>query len=215
MVQKSADALLTLINDILDFSKIEAGRLDLDNVAFGLRATLGDTLDTLSLRADQKGLELAYHVGPHVPDGLIGDPVRLRQVVMNLVGNAVKFTEQGEVVVDVSGGPAVGESGETTDVDLHFQVRDTGIGIPPDKQAAVFAPFTQADSSTTRRYGGTGLGLTISTRLVQLMGGHIWLESEVGRGSTFHFTARFATSAPCRLLREHHRRLPSCAACVS
>ena len=195
MVQKSADALLTLINDILDFSKIEAGRLDLDNVAFGLRATLGDTLDTLSLRAHQKGLELAYHVGPHVPDGLIGDPVRLRQVVMNLVGNAVKFTEQGEVVVDVSGGPAVGESGETTDVDLHFQVRDTGIGIPPDKQAAVFAPFTQADSSTTRRYGGTGLGLTISTRLVQLMGGHIWLESEVGRGSTFHFTARFATSA--------------------
>lgn len=191
MIQKSADALLSIINDVLDFSKIEAGRLDLENLDFSLRTVLGDALDTLSLRAHQKGLELAYHVGPHVPDALIGDPVRLRQVVMNLVGNAVKFTEHGEVVVDVSGGPAVGDGRDPHDIDLHFQVRDTGIGVPPEKQAAIFDPFTQADSSTTRRYGGTGLGLTICTRLVQLMGGRIWLDSEVGRGSTFHFTARF------------------------
>jgi CheY-like chemotaxis protein len=193
MVQKSADALLSLINDILDFSKIEAGRLDLERLDFSLRTVVGDALDTLSLRAHQKGLELAYHVGPHVPDALVGDPVRLRQVVMNLVGNAIKFTEHGEVVVDVSGGHALDATGNSPDIFLHFLVRDTGIGIPLDKQAAVFDPFTQADSSTTRRYGGTGLGLTISTRLVQLMGGRIWLESEVGRGSTFHFTARFAT----------------------
>lgn len=191
MIQKSADALLSIINDVLDFSKIEAGRLDLEHLDFSLRTVLGDALDTLSLRAHQKGLELAYHVESHVPDALIGDPVRLRQVVMNLVGNAVKFTEHGEVVVDVSGGPAVGDGCDPHDIDLHFQVRDTGIGVPPDKQAAIFDPFTQADSSTTRRYGGTGLGLTICTRLVQLMGGRIWLDSEVGRGSTFHFTARF------------------------
>jgi PAS domain S-box-containing protein len=195
MIQKSADALLGVINDVLDFSKIEAGRLDLEQVEFGLRGLLGDTLDTLSLRASQKGLELAYHVGTHVPDGLVGDPTRLRQVVMNLVGNAIKFTEHGEVIVDVSGGPAVGESKEPPDILLHFQVRDTGIGIPREKQEAVFDAFTQADSSTTRRYGGTGLGLTISTRLVQLMGGRIWLESEVGRGTTFHFTARFQSGA--------------------
>jgi PAS domain S-box-containing protein len=191
MIQKSADALLSIINDVLDFSKIEAGRLDLENLDFSLRTVLGDALDTLSLRAHQKGLELAYHVGPPIPDALVGDPVRLRQVVMNLVGNAVKFTEHGEVVVDVSGGPAIGDDHRPPDIVLHFQVRDTGIGVPPEKQAAIFDPFTQADSSTTRRFGGTGLGLTICTRLVQLMGGRIWLESEVGRGSTFHFTARF------------------------
>lgn len=196
MVQKSADALLSLINDILDFSKIEAGRLDLERLDFGLRAIVGDALDTLSLRAHQKGLELACHVGPHVPDALVGDPVRLRQVIMNLVGNAIKFTEHGEVIVDVSGGPALGENVNPPDILLHFQVRDTGIGIPAEKQATVFDAFTQVDSSTTRRYGGTGLGLTISTRLVQLMGGRIWLESEVGRGSTFHFTARFGMGTP-------------------
>ncbi len=167
------------------------GALDLERVEFGLRAMLGDALDTLSLRAHQKGLELAYHVEPHVPDSLVGDPIRLRQVVTNLVGNAIKFTERGEVVVDVSGGPAIGESADPPDIVLHFQVRDTGIGVPSEQQAAIFAPFTQADSSTTRRYGGTGLGLTISTRLVQLMGGRIWLESEVNHGSTFQFTARF------------------------
>jgi len=191
MVRKSADALLGVINDILDFSKIEAGRLDLEQVDFGLRDALGDTLETLSLRAYQKGLELAYHVTPEVPDPLVGDPGRLRQVVTNLVGNALKFTEVGEVVVEVSGSPE--HNGRADEIVLHFAVRDTGIGIPPEKQRAVFEAFTQADSSTTRKYGGTGLGLAISTRLVHLMGGRIWVESEVGRGSTFHFTARFRT----------------------
>jgi PAS domain S-box-containing protein len=185
MVRRSADALLGLINDILDFSKIEAGKLDLEEVDFALRDALADTLTTLSLRAYQKGLELAYHVAPDVPDDLAGDPNRLRQVVMNLVGNAIKFTEQGEVVVEVERIP-----GGANGIELHFAVRDTGIGIPPEKQAAVFEAFTQADSSTTRRYGGTGLGLAISTRLVHLTGGRIWLESEYGKGSTFHFTAR-------------------------
>jgi len=190
MVRKSADALLGVINDILDFSKIEAGRLDLEQVDFGLRDALGDTLETLSLRAYQKGLELAYQVTPDVPDPLVGDPGRLRQVVTNLVGNALKFTEEGEVVVEVSRSPE--HNGRPDEIALHFAVRDTGIGIPPEKQRAVFEAFTQADSSTTRKYGGTGLGLAISTRLVHLMGGKIWVESEVGRGSTFHFTARFA-----------------------
>jgi two-component system, sensor histidine kinase and response regulator len=189
MVRKSADALLGVINDILDFSKIEAGRLDLEQVDFGLRDTLGDTLETLSLRAYQKGLELAYHVTPDVPDPLVGDPGRLRQVVTNLVGNALKFTEEGEVVVEVS--RSAEHNGRPNEIALHFAVRDTGIGIPLEKQRAVFEAFTQADSSTTRKYGGTGLGLAISTRLVHLMGGKIWVESEVGRGSTFHFTARF------------------------
>jgi two-component system, sensor histidine kinase and response regulator len=187
MVRKSSDALLGLINDILDFSKIEAGKLDLEEIDFALRDSLADTLTTLSLRAYQKGLELAYHVAPDVPDDLNGDPNRLRQIVMNLVGNAIKFTEAGEVVVDVERQPG----GSPDEIALHFAVRDTGIGIPPEKQAAVFDAFTQADSSTTRKYGGTGLGLAISTRLVRLMGGRIWVESEVGRGSTFHFTARY------------------------
>jgi signal transduction histidine kinase/CheY-like chemotaxis protein len=187
MVRKSADSLLGLINDILDFSKIEAGRLDLETVEFDLRATLGETLDTLALRAHQKGLELAYDVAKDVPEMLVGDPHRLRQVVTNLVGNAVKFTERGEVVVSVHRLATPDEQ----DVELQFDVRDTGIGIPVEKQAAVFAPFTQADSSTTRRYGGSGLGLTISSRIVSLMGGGIGLESELGRGSTFHFTSKF------------------------
>jgi PAS domain S-box-containing protein len=187
MVRKSADALLGLINDILDFSKIEAGKLDLEEIDFALRDALADTLTTLSLRAYQKGLELAYHVASEVPDDLAGDPNRLRQIVMNLVGNAIKFTEAGEVVVEVDRVPA----GSNNEISLHFAVRDTGIGIPLEKQAAVFDAFTQADSSTTRKYGGTGLGLAISTRLVRLMGGRIWVESEIGRGSTFHFTARF------------------------
>jgi signal transduction histidine kinase/DNA-binding response OmpR family regulator/HPt (histidine-containing phosphotransfer) domain-containing protein len=195
MVKKSADALLAVINDILDFSKIEAGKLDLDRVPFSLRDTLGDTLSTLALRAYQKGLELACSISPDVPDGLVGDPGRLRQIVVNLVGNALKFTEKGEVVVSVDAG-----SGNSLAADcpqpaacLHFSVRDTGIGIPPEKRQAIFAAFTQADSSTTRKYGGTGLGLTISARLVALMGGRLWVESEVGRGSTFHFTASFGT----------------------
>jgi PAS domain S-box-containing protein len=194
LVRKSSDGLLGIINDILDFSKIEAGRLELEKLDFALRDALGDTLDTLSLRAYQKGLELAYHVAADVPDGLIGDPSRLRQVVMNLVGNALKFTENGEVVVEVKrfAGSCDG-SADTRTVVLHFSVRDTGIGISADKQRLIFEAFTQADTSTTRRYGGTGLGLAISTRLVHLMGGRIWVESEREKGSTFHFTAAFGT----------------------
>jgi two-component system, sensor histidine kinase and response regulator len=192
MVKASADSLLSVINDILDFSKIEAGKLDLDSVAFPLRDSLGDTMKTLALRAHKKGLELACQVLAEVPDGLVGDATRLRQIVVNLVGNAVKFTDAGEVVMRVALAPSAGEG-----VMLHFAVRDTGIGIAPDKQQAVFAPFVQADGSTTRRYGGTGLGLAISARLVELMGGRIWLESVPGEGSVFHFTARFGvTSAP-------------------
>jgi signal transduction histidine kinase/DNA-binding response OmpR family regulator len=185
MVQSSAESLMTVINDILDFSKIEAGKLDLNPVDFRLRDTLGDTIKTLGLRAHQKGLELACQVRPEVPDVLIGDPGRLRQVILNLVGNAIKFTERGEVVIRVS------VESQTDAVLLRFAVTDTGIGIPADKQQLIFDPFTQADGSTTRRYGGTGLGLTISARLVQMMGGRIWLESEPGKGSAFFFTARF------------------------
>jgi PAS domain S-box-containing protein len=186
MVKASADALLDVINDILDFSKIEAGKLDLDRVSFQLRDSLGDTTKTLALRAHKKGLELACWVLPDVPDHVVGDPGRLRQIVVNLLGNALKFTERGEVVVRVEKASQTEE-----EVVLHFAVRDTGIGIPRDKQQAIFAPFVQADGSTTRKYGGTGLGLAISARLVELMGGQIWVESEPGQGSTFHFTARF------------------------
>jgi PAS domain S-box-containing protein len=205
LVKESGEALLQLLNDILDFSKIEAGKLDLDEIAFPLRDRLGHTLDTLALRAEQKGLELACRIDPAVPDKLIGDPGRLRQIVVNLIGNAIKFTDDGEVVVDVYPEPAehvgrvtVLRNGETDSVLLHFEVRDTGIGIPEEKQRLIFQAFAQADSSTTRRFGGTGLGLTISTQLVQLMGGRIWVESEPGKGSTFHFTARFglAREAP-------------------
>jgi two-component system, sensor histidine kinase and response regulator len=182
-VRDSADALLCIINEILDFSKIEAGKMELEPVAFSVRELVEDTLLTLALRAHQKGLELACHIPPVVPDSLVGDPVRLRQVLTNLVGNAIKFTERGEVVVRV----AV-ESVENRPF-LHFSVSDTGIGIAKDKQDLIFEAFTQADSSTSRTYGGTGLGLTISLRLVQMMGGRIWVESEPGVGSTFHFTA--------------------------
>jgi two-component system sensor histidine kinase/response regulator len=206
-IKKSADALLSVINDILDFSKIEAGKLELEYSPFDLRESLGDTLNTLALRAHQKGLELACHIASDVPEIVIGDPVRLRQILINLVGNAIKFTECGEVVVDVAvsrltrkeaaEAPALPFESRLNEEDsthclLHFSVRDTGIGIPADKQAQIFEAFTQADGSTTRRYGGTGLGLAISSRLVQRMGGRIWVESEPGRGSTFHFTARFA-----------------------
>jgi two-component system sensor histidine kinase/response regulator len=184
LVKKSADSLLSVINDILDFSKVEAGKLDLDIIGFPLRDHLGDTLNTLAPRAYQKGLELACHVAPDVPDALLGDPVRLGQILVNLVGNALKFTERGEVVVDVAAGQRT-----ETEVSLHFAVSDTGIGVPPDKLAFIFDPFAQADGSTTRKYGGTGLGLAIAKRLVERMGGQIWIESEVGKGSVFHFTA--------------------------
>jgi len=192
-VKKSADALLSVINDILDFSKIEAGKLELEYSPFDLHDMLGDMLNTLALRAHQKGLELACHIAPEVPETVIGDPVRLRQVLINLVGNAIKFTDRGEVVVDVQMLKAqrAGSDGNGRVCMLHFQVRDTGIGIAADKQAMIFEAFAQADSSTTRRFGGTGLGLAISSRLVQRMGGRIWVESVLGQGSTFHFTARF------------------------
>jgi CheY-like chemotaxis protein len=185
-VKSSADALLTIINDILDFSKIEAGKLEFDSVEFLLRDCLGDALKPVAVRADAKGLELAYDVAPDVPDVLTGDPGRLRQVVLNLVGNAIKFTEAGEVILKVDVGGRTGD-----DVTLRFTITDTGIGIPPEMQARIFEPFAQADSSSTRLYGGTGLGLTISTQLVARMGGTITVESEVGRGSAFRFDAHF------------------------
>jgi PAS domain S-box-containing protein len=180
----SADSLLSLINDILDYSKIEAGKLDIEAIDFNLGDCLGDTMKTLSLRAHQKGLELAFEIEPNVPDALIGDPGRVRQIILNLVGNAIKFTEVGEVVLSVQLLTHVGD-----DLQLRFTVTDTGIGISQDKQAAIFEAFKQADGSMTRKYGGTGLGLTISSRLVELMGGRIWVESELGEGSRFHFTA--------------------------
>jgi signal transduction histidine kinase/CheY-like chemotaxis protein len=186
MVKSSADSLLSLINDILDFSKIEAGKLDMETIDFNLRHNLDDAMKAMSIRAHQKGLELVYDILPDVPEALLGDPTRLRQILLNLVGNAVKFTAQGEVVLRV-------EKQEETDkiVILHFSVTDTGVGIPPDKQHSIFEGFTQADNSTTRKFGGTGLGLTISSRLVEAMGGSIWVESKAGSGSTFHFNARF------------------------
>ncbi len=186
MVKLSADSLLILLNDILDFSKIEAGKFELEQIDFRLRDNLGDTLGTLALRAHAQGLELASHVRPEVPDALVGDPVRLRQILVNLVGNAIKFTEHGEVVVRVAE-----EARTEDDVYLHFTVTDTGIGIPREKQQAIFNAFEQADSSTTRQHGGTGLGLAISAELARMMGGKIWVESAVGKGSTFHVTARF------------------------
>ena len=185
-VKSSADSMMSVINDILDFSKIEARKLDLDPVEFKLRDSLGDTLGTLALRAHEKGLELAYHVLSDVPDLLVGDARRLQQIVVNLVGNAIKFTEHGEVVAR-----AETESSTEDEVTLHFTVTDTGVGIPPDKQRLIFEAFAQADGSATRQYGGTGLGLTISSQLVEMMGGRIWVESAPGKGSTFHFTARF------------------------
>ncbi len=243
MVNESADSLLSLINDVLDLSKVEAGRLDLEFILFELGEVLGDALKLLALRADKKGLELAWRMQPDVPEVVIGDPARLRQIVINLVGNAIKFTDRGEVVLRVQRSPeeeaclgsstsspetvvgpsesggfailtpdrAAPNSGQTL---LQFSIIDTGIGIPTEKQRQVFEAFEQADTSTTRRYGGTGLGLTISTKIVELLGGRIWLESEPGAGATFHFTARFGLPAetpldsheeqPWRELRDLH-----------
>ena len=187
MVKSSADSLLTILNDILDFSKIEARKLDLEKIEFRLTDALEAALMPLSFRADQKGLELACHVLPDVPDALLGDPTRLRQIVVNLVGNAIKFTQQGQVVVRVE------KKSQTPagHVVLHFSISDTGIGIPFEKQSHIFQAFAQSDTSMTRKHGGTGLGLTISSRLVELMHGRIWVESEPQKGSTFHFEARF------------------------
>ena len=195
IVKESAEWLLHLLNDILDFSKIEAGRLDLEETEFSLRDCLGHTLNTLVFRAEQKGLELACRIDPAIPDLLMGDPARLRQIIVNLVGNAIKFTTAGEIVVEVAEASPTGNAPGGDDVVepavLHFTVRDTGIGIPESKKDLIFQAFSQADSSTTRRFGGTGLGLTISSQLVELMGGRIWVESEVGKGSRFQFTANF------------------------
>ena len=185
MVKSSADSLLSILNDILDFSKIEMRKLELEQIPFSVRDHLADLLKPLALRAEQKGLEVVCHVLPDVPNVAVGDPGRLRQVLVNLVGNAIKFTERGQILVQV-------ERAQKTAVDtvLHYFVSDSGIGIPGEKQQAIFEPFKQADGSTTRRFGGTGLGLTISSTLVELMGGRIWLESAPLEGSTFHFTVR-------------------------
>jgi PAS domain S-box-containing protein len=205
-VKSSSDSLLTVINDILDFSKIEAGKIDLESIDFNLRDSLESTLKTVALRADEKGLELLCEVAPEVPEIVCGDSTRLRQVVINLVGNAIKFTDSGEIAVRVQM-----ETREPKHCLLRITVSDTGVGIPEEKRELIFAAFSQADTSTTRKYGGTGLGLTISTRLVEMMGGKIWVESQVGRGSQFHFTARvgltdtkevkLGTIAPPEILR--------------
>jgi PAS domain S-box-containing protein len=192
-IQGSAEALLALVNDLLDFSKIEARKLRLERVAFAVRDVLEDAMRVLAPRAQQKSIELACQIEPSLPVVLLGDPLRLRQVVVNLAGNAIKFTEKGEVVLRVRAGS---RSNET--LELLFSVSDTGIGIPKEKQQIIFEAFAQADSSTTRRYGGTGLGLAISAELVELMGGAISLDSEPGRGSTFYFTAQFGIEPSSR-----------------
>jgi PAS domain S-box-containing protein len=193
-VRSAGKNLLGIIDDLLDFSKIEAGKLTLDSASFSLRAAVGDTLRALAVRAHRKGLELLCHVQADVPDALDGDAGRLRQVLMNLVGNAIKFTQRGEIEVDVAVAPSCGASPEAEDLQLVFTVRDTGIGIAPEKQASIFRAFEQGDSSTTRNYGGTGLGLTISAQLVALLSGNITVESAPGHGSKFRFTVRFARS---------------------
>jgi signal transduction histidine kinase/ligand-binding sensor domain-containing protein/DNA-binding response OmpR family regulator len=186
MVKSSAESLLTIIDDILDFSKIEAGKLELEAIEFKLSGSLTATAKALALRAHQKGLELTCDIRPEVPEVVVGDPTRLRQIIINLVGNAIKFTSQGEVGLKIAL-----ESRTEDRIRLHFLVEDTGIGIAPQKQKLIFEAFSQADGSTARRFGGTGLGLTISNRLVEMMGGRIWIESNEGKGSAFHFTASF------------------------
>jgi signal transduction histidine kinase/CheY-like chemotaxis protein len=185
-VKISADSLLAVINDVLDFSKIEAGKLDLYPLPFHLRSSLEEAVKSVALRAEAKGLELLLEVSDSTPEYMLGDPIRLRQIVLNLVGNAIKFTPAGEVLLSVTP-----ESGGPDHLCLHFEIRDTGIGIAREKQKIIFEAFSQADGSTTRDFGGTGLGLTISSRLVKMMQGRIWVESEPGKGSRFHFTARF------------------------
>jgi signal transduction histidine kinase/DNA-binding response OmpR family regulator len=188
---ESAESLLEIINEILDFSRIEAGRLELETIPFSLRETLGEGLRVLGTRASTKGLELAWRAAPEVPDVLRGDPTRLRQILTNLVGNAIKFTAEGEVVVEMD--LEQGHGGETF---LHTTVRDTGIGIAKERLGAIFDSFTQADMSTTRRFAGTGLGLSICASLVETMGGRLWAESELGHGSTFHFTVPLEEASP-------------------
>lgn len=190
LLEQSADSLLRLLNDILDFSKIEAGKLELEHIEFDLADCVGSTVQTLTVRAAEKGLELACYIPSDIPANVVGDSGRLRQIIVNLTGNSIKFTERGEVVVAVAK-----ESLSNGHVNLHFSVRDTGIGIPPEQQKKVFGAFDQADTSTSRRFGGTGLGLAISQQLVGMMGGRIWVESEVGKGTTFHFTTRLGVAS--------------------
>jgi two-component system sensor histidine kinase/response regulator len=189
LVKSSSEALLSVINDILDFSKVEAGKLELETIEFSLPGCVGEIMKTMALRAHQKNLELAYDVDSAVPSQLAGDPGRLRQILTNLVGNAIKFTDKGQVLVEVESRPPA--NGRT---ELHFKVSDTGIGIPEDKLRIIFQAFAQADTSVTRKYGGTGLGLAITSRLVEMMGGKVWVESAVGTGSTFHFTAQLGVA---------------------
>jgi signal transduction histidine kinase len=193
MAHGSANSLLHIINDILDLSKIEAGRLSVDETPFHLRQRLAQALGPLSLKMQEKGLAFTTAVSPEVPDELVGDWSRLEQVLINLVGNALKFTDRGSVSVLLTVQERTPES-----VLLYFAVVDTGIGIAPERQADIFEAFTQADGSTTRRYGGTGLGLTISRTLVEMMGGRMWLESTLGQGTTFHFTARVRVAGTTR-----------------
>ena len=192
-IRSSGETLLSLINDILDFSKVEAGRLELEYIQFSLRDTIGDAMKTLAVRAHAKGLELSYFIPGELPDFLIGDPGRLRQIVINLVGNAIKFTENGEVVIYVTMDKAKSstKNRNVNIIGLNFSISDTGIGIPLEKQHLIFQPFTQADGTTTRKFGGTGLGLAISKQFVEMMGGRMWVDSQEGKGSTFYFTAHF------------------------
>ena len=183
--RESTAGLMTVINDILDFSKIEAGKLNLETVNFSLRESLAHTLKTMGTRVQQKGLSFNWDVAPEVADLVVGDPLRLSQILVKLVGNAIRFKASGGVTVSVKNEPYGDE-----DATLHFTVTDTGIGIPMERHQEIFRSFTQADSSTTRKYGGTGLGLTISHRLTEMLGGRIWVESESGHGSSFHFTTR-------------------------
>jgi signal transduction histidine kinase len=185
-VKDSAESLLTIINDILDFSKVESRKLELEAVDFSLSGMLAGMLRPLEMQAADKGLRLRSEIDRSTPPRMIGDPVRLRQILDNLLGNAIKFTAEGQVLVAIRGGER--KAGR---VRLHFSVSDTGIGIPVDKHATIFEAFNQADGSTTRRFGGTGLGLTIASTLVTLMGGRLWVESQPGAGSTFHFTIDF------------------------
>jgi signal transduction histidine kinase/HPt (histidine-containing phosphotransfer) domain-containing protein len=182
----SADALLGILNDLLDFSTIEAGRLGLEPIHFQLRHVLANAVEAMTVRSRQKGITLSHHVSPEIPDGLIGDPGRLRQILDKLLGNAIKFTEQGDVVVRIDIDHLADE-----EIRLHVAVADTGIGIPAARQQVILEPFTQGDGSSTRKYGGTGLGLTIAKQLIELMDGQLWVDSVLGHGSTFHFTARF------------------------
>jgi CheY-like chemotaxis protein len=191
LVKSSADSLLTVINDVLDFSKIEAGKLELESIDFSLRESIAGSIKMLALRAQQKGFRLTCEIHPEAPEWVAGDMSRLRQIIVNLIGNAIKFTEWGEV------GLRIGVDSRTpAELVLHFVVADTGVGIALEKQKLIFDAFSQADGSTARKFGGTGLGLSICSRLVELMGGKIWVESVLGRGSCFHFTARLREAGP-------------------